>query len=322
MVQSLARALPSTSRVVQPSTQPSRPVRAPTPTPQRPTLTLVEAARVALPPLPPTQRPALPPTQAVRDAHQQSTPVPRRPQALAPTAVLPLTAAVAPAIPVISTLPASPMATLPSRMVTIGKLTAERLCDVDRESVQLPCDMVPSAYYVVDALGRRGTKSHNHVLSQWGHVSTGGKGEHISLKRVEGRSALLCFSMGMTCCAAINCSHIAFVLKLEGLDSFDLPATRKCSSFVLLLKSKQVMMIHMSSEATASCHNSLYDVGIWVLPSRAPLVHAMLLLCSLSICLHNSADNETECILGDGTACLPQPSSVSSHVCATLVLIV
>ena len=69
MVQSLARALPASSRVVQPSTQPSRPMRAPTTTPQRPTLTPVEAARVALPPLPPTQRPALPPTQAVRDAH-------------------------------------------------------------------------------------------------------------------------------------------------------------------------------------------------------------------------------------------------------------
>ena len=122
----------------------------------------------------------------MQGAHQQSTPLPRLPQASDPTAVPPLTTAVAPATSVSSSLPAPPLATPPSPMITIGKLTAERLHDVDQESTQLPCDMVPSAHYVVDALGRRGTKSHNHVLSQWGHVSTGGKGEHISLKRIEG----------------------------------------------------------------------------------------------------------------------------------------
>lgn len=41
--------------------------------------------------------------------------------------------------------------------------------------------MVPSAHYMVDALGRGGNKSHNLILSQWGQVSTGGQGEHISL---------------------------------------------------------------------------------------------------------------------------------------------
>ena len=54
MVQSLARALPTSSRVVQPSSQPSRPARPPTPSPQRVTPAAVE--------------PAAPPTQAVRDA--------------------------------------------------------------------------------------------------------------------------------------------------------------------------------------------------------------------------------------------------------------
>lgn len=61
--------------------------------------------------------------------------------------------------------------------MTIGKLTAERLHAWDDESTQLLCDMVPSAHYVVDALGRRGVKSHNCVLSQWGHVSIDGQGD-------------------------------------------------------------------------------------------------------------------------------------------------
>ena len=54
MVQSLARALPTSSRVVQPFTQPSRPAGPPTPSPQRVTPAAVE--------------PAAPPTQAVRNA--------------------------------------------------------------------------------------------------------------------------------------------------------------------------------------------------------------------------------------------------------------
>ena len=65
IVQSLARALPSSSRLVQPSTQPSRPVRSPTQPRQRPTPPAIEAARVALPPVPPTQQPVAPPSQAL-----------------------------------------------------------------------------------------------------------------------------------------------------------------------------------------------------------------------------------------------------------------
>ena len=118
------------------------------------------------------------PTQG---CHEQNTPLPRLPQASEPISTAPPATAVAPGTSITSTLAASPMAPPPPPMITIGKLAAERLHDVDQESVQLPCDMVPSAHFVVDALGRRGTKSHNHVLSQWGHVSAGGKGEHVSL---------------------------------------------------------------------------------------------------------------------------------------------
>ena len=156
-------------------------------------------------------------------AHQQTTPLPSLLQASEPIEDPPA-AAVAPAISAMSYLPT---ATPPPLMVTIGKLTAERLHDVDQESVQLPCDMVPSAHYVVDALGRSGTKSHNYVLSQWGHVSIGGKGEHTSTKRLEGCCLLLCFPMGRPCCTGINCSCNAVGLKPKGLYSIGLPATSK-----------------------------------------------------------------------------------------------
>ena len=121
----------------------------------------------------------------IQGAHQQSIPPPRLPQASEPiSAALPATAVDPgtsnPGTSNPGTLAAPPKMLPPPPMITIGKLAAERLHDVDQESVQLPCDMVPSAHFVVDALGRRGTKSHNHVLSQWGHVSAGGKGEHMS----------------------------------------------------------------------------------------------------------------------------------------------
>ena len=76
MVQSLGRALPSTSRLMQPSAQPSRPVRFSTPAQQRPILPTAEAARMALPPLPPTRRLAPSPTQALKDAAAPPPPPP------------------------------------------------------------------------------------------------------------------------------------------------------------------------------------------------------------------------------------------------------
>ena len=65
IVQSLARALPATSRLVRPSMQPSTPV-CPHPPPQQ--LLAIEAARMALPPLPPPRRLANKPTQALKHA--------------------------------------------------------------------------------------------------------------------------------------------------------------------------------------------------------------------------------------------------------------
>lgn len=100
-----------------------------------------------------------------------------------PKAVAKTSAAVTPT-PLLSTHesnpsqgPASFEPQAPAASKTIGQLIATRLCEADSESVQASCDLVPLAHYVVDALGRRGSKSRNHVLSQWGQVSAGKPGE-------------------------------------------------------------------------------------------------------------------------------------------------
>lgn len=87
-------------------------------------------------------------------------------------------------------------------MITIGHLTAEGLQGMDRESVQTPLDMVPSAHFVVDALRKRGSKSHNLVLSQWGHISAGKTGKHTR-PLLGPPSAMLC---NMQC--QLLCSHM------------------------------------------------------------------------------------------------------------------
>ena len=79
---------------------------------------------------------------------------------------------------------ASPEPQPPAVFMNIGRLTATRLCEADSESVQAPCDMMPLAHYVVDALGRRGCKSHNRVMSQWGQISAGNGGHFTKLPAI------------------------------------------------------------------------------------------------------------------------------------------
>ena len=159
-------------------------------------------------------------------AHQQSVPPPRLPQASEPISAGPPATAVAPGTSNPGTLAASPKATPPPPMIIVGKLTAERLHDVDQESVQLPCDMLPSAHYVVDALGRRGHKSHNHVLSLWGHVSAGGNGEHMNHLL---QDTLPSFAPQWTAfhCASSGQSYFASCDQAEKLYSSDLQAISK-----------------------------------------------------------------------------------------------
>ena len=82
MVQSLARAMPASSRLVPPSPQASRPSQIPLPPAQQPMRPPTQTARGSLPPLPPPLRPTTLPTQTLQAAvpplsqKQESTPAP------------------------------------------------------------------------------------------------------------------------------------------------------------------------------------------------------------------------------------------------------